>query len=43
MRIYTIHILERNVRALNKDKAARLLFLDIKKDFDSLRDIRLIS
>jgi hypothetical protein len=43
MRNYTIHIPERNVRTLNNDKAVVTLFLDIKRDFDTLRDPGLIS
>jgi hypothetical protein len=40
---YTIHILERCVRTLNNDKAVVTLILDIKSDFDTLRDTGLIS
>ena len=43
MRNYTTHILERNVRNLNNDKAVVKLFLDIKSNFDTLRDTGLFS
>jgi len=43
MRNYTVHILERNVRNFDNDKAVVTLFLDIKSDLDTLRDKGLLS